>query len=149
MSTNTLIPNAIRLAHELRLFGIHAGIERRANEALAASHHPLEYLRLIMEDEKLFRQERTAKMLSSRAKFRSDASLEEWDHAHERGLTKAQFREVATLSFYQNRERQALGKPTLPSHSGKNCATTALGSSSFPSIFCLKSAGQKKRRDVT
>jgi hypothetical protein len=34
------------LAHQLRLFGIHAQLERRANEALASQLHPLEFLRL-------------------------------------------------------------------------------------------------------
>ena len=124
MSTSTLIPNTIRLAHELRLFGIHAGIERRSQEALAASHHPLEYLRLIMEDEKLFRQERTAKVLATRAKFRSGATLEEWDHLHDRGLTKTQFREVATLSFYQNRENLLIVGTT---GTGKTHLAIALG----------------------
>ena len=133
MSTSTLIPNVVRLAHELRLFGIHAGIERRANEALAESHHPLEYLRLVMEDEKMFRQERTAKMLSTRAKFRSEASLEEWDHTHERGLTKVQFRDLATLGFYQNRENLLIvgttgtGKTHLAIALGKKLCNDGIG----------------------
>ena len=124
MSSSTLIPNTIRLAHELRLFGIHGSLERRAEEALAASHHPLEYLRLVLEDEKLARRERTAKMLSSRAKFRSGATLEEWDHAHDRGLTKVQFREVATLSFYHNRENLLIVGTT---GTGKTHLAIALG----------------------
>ena len=70
------------------------------------------------------RQERTAKMLSTRAKFRSGASLEEWDHNHERGLTKAQFREVATLSFYQNRENLLIVGNT---GAGKTHLAIALG----------------------
>jgi DNA replication protein DnaC len=124
MSISTLIPNTTRLAHELRLFGVHEGIERRSQEALAASHHPLEYLRLVMEDEKLFRQERAAKMLSTRAKFRSESTLEEWDHAHDRGFTKTQFREIATLSFYQNRENLLIVGPT---GTGKTHLAIALG----------------------
>jgi len=108
----------------LRLFGIHAGAERRSAEALAASYHPLEYLRLVLEDEKLQRQERTAKMLSTRAKFRSDANLEDWDHHHERGLSKTQFREVATLGFYQNRENLLIVGST---GTGKTHLAIALG----------------------
>jgi len=91
---------------------------------LALSHHPLEYLRLVLEDEKMARQERTAKMLSTRAKFRSGASLEEWDHHHERGLTKTQFREIATLMFYQNRENLILVGST---GTGKTHLAIALG----------------------
>jgi DNA replication protein DnaC len=124
MNSSTLIPNTTRLAHELRLFGIHAGIERRSHEALAAGHHPLEYLRLILEDERLFRQERVAKMLSTRAKFRSDAALEDWDHSHERSLSKAQFKEVAALGFYQNRENLLIVGST---GTGKTHLAIALG----------------------
>ena len=123
-SSSTLIQNTTRLAHEMRLFGVHAGLDRRASEALALSHHPLEYLRLVLEDEKMARQERTAKMLSTRARFRSGASLEEWDHHHERGLTKTQFREIATLMFYQNRENLILVGST---GTGKTHLAIALG----------------------
>ena len=124
MTSSTLLQNITRLAHELRLFGIHAGAERRSSEALAASHHPLEYLRLVLEDERLYRQEGNAKRLSTRAKFRSDANLEDWDHHHERGLTKTQFREVATLGFYQNRENLLIAGST---GTGKTHLAIALG----------------------
>lgn len=124
MSSSTLNQTTVQLSHELRLFGIHNGLEKRAEEALAASHHPLEYLRLILEDEKLARQERTAKMLSTRAKFRNDSTLEEWDHGHERGITKAQFKEIASLSFYLNRENLLIFGKT---GSGKTHLAIALG----------------------
>jgi DNA replication protein DnaC len=123
-SSSTLVPNTIRLAHELRLFGIHGGVERRAAEALATSLHPLEYLLLVLEDERLYRQEMTAKRLGTRAKFRSGSTLEEWDHHHERGLTKPQFREVASLSFHTNRENLLLVGPT---GTGKTHLAIALG----------------------
>lgn len=133
MSASTLIQNTIRLAHELRLFGVHAGIERRAAEAVGASHHPLEYLRLVLEDGKLNRQEQTAKRLATRAKFRSGATLEEWDHHHERGLTKVQFREIASLGFFNNRENLLIvgstgtGKTHLAIAIGKKLCTEGVG----------------------
>lgn len=92
------------LSHELRLFGVHSSLERRANEALASALPPLEYLRLVLEDEKLFRQERTAKMLTTRAKFRSDAELENWDQSYERGLSRPRLRELSSLGFLSNQE---------------------------------------------
>jgi DNA replication protein DnaC len=137
MSISTLIPNATRIAHDLRLFGVHAGIEQRSAEALAASHHPLEYLRLVLEDEQNFRKERVSKMLSTRAKFRSDANLEEWDHAHERGLTKAQFRDIASLGFYKNRENLLIvgstgtGKTHLAIALGKKLCAEGTGTQFF------------------
>ena len=63
-----MIPaEARQLAHQLRLFGIHAQLERRASEALAAQMHPLDFLRLLLEDEALFRKDHDAKNLATRA----------------------------------------------------------------------------------
>jgi DNA replication protein DnaC len=133
MNSSNLGQNLTRLSHELRLFGIHGGIERRSAEALAAGHHPLEYLRLILEDEKLFRQERTAKVLATRARFRSNAELENWDHAHERGWSKAQFKEIATMSFHHNLENLIVigstgtGKTHLAIALGKKLCSNGIG----------------------
>ena len=124
MSVSTLLPNVIRLAYDLRLFGVHANIERRSTEALAASQHPLEYLRLVLEDEKLTRQESTEKRLNTRAKFRFQSTLEEWDHVYERGLSKVQFREVASLNFFDHKENLILVGPT---GNGKTHLAIALG----------------------
>lgn len=131
--SNTLIPELTRLSHELRLFGIHSGIERRSKEALAESHHPLEYLRLVLEDERLFRQERTAKSLATRARFRSGAELEDWDHGHERGISKPQFKDLASLGFFQSREgliivgQTGTGKTHLAIALGKKLCSDGVG----------------------
>jgi DNA replication protein DnaC len=124
MSVSTLLPSVTGLAYELRLFGVQSNIERRSTEALASSQHPLEYLRLILEDEKLARQQNTEKRLNTRAKFRQQVTLEEWDHAHERGLSKVQFREVASLSFFDHKENLILVGPT---GNGKTHLAIALG----------------------
>ena len=59
-----------KLTHQMRLFGMHAAVERRANEALSAQMHPVEFLRLVLEDELLSRKDRVGKMLTTRAQFR-------------------------------------------------------------------------------
>lgn len=122
--SSTLIPTLTALSHDLRLFGIHSGVERRSAEALSQGLHPLEYLRLVLEDEKLFRQERTAKILATRARFRSDAALEDWDHNHDRGISRAQFKDVAALGFYASRESLLVVGPT---GTGKTHMAIALG----------------------
>lgn len=117
------------LSNELRLFGIHKGIDRFSNIAVKDGLHPLEYLRLVLNEEKCFRQERSAKMLKTRAKFRSDAELEDWDHSFPRELTKAQFKECASLSFYENKENllilgsTGMGKTHLAIALGKKFCT--------------------------
>jgi DNA replication protein DnaC len=113
-----------RLSHELRLFGINQTIERISNIALKESLHPLEYLRLILDEEKRFRFERAAKMLKTRAKFRSDAELEDWDHDFSRKFSKQQFKDVASLEFFRRKENLVIMGAT---GSGKTHLAIALG----------------------
>lgn len=92
------------LTHQMRLFGFHAACERRAEESLAQGLHPLEFLRLLLEDEQLMRRDLVAKRLITRAKFRSYADLEDWDQSFDRGLPKARLKELFSLAFFHNRE---------------------------------------------
>ncbi len=99
------------LSHSLRLFGVHAGFEQRAAQAASQGLNHLEFLRLVLEDEVLQRKERVAKSLRTRAKFRSHASLEDWDQSFERGMVKSKLRELASLAFYHaNENLLVLGK---------------------------------------
>jgi DNA replication protein DnaC len=112
------------LAHQMRLFGIHAAGERRAQEALAEQLHPLEFLRLLLEDELLARKDRTAKALTTKARFRFRADLEDWDYAFHKDVPKAKIAELAHLSFFHNMENLLiLGKTGL----GKSHLAIALG----------------------
>jgi len=112
------------LSHQLRLFGVHANFERRAHEAQGQSLSHLEFLRLVLEDEVIQRKERTAKALTTRAKFRSLADLEDWDQTFDRGLTKAKLRELGSFGFVQSNENLLiLGK----TGEGKTHLAVALG----------------------
>jgi DNA replication protein DnaC len=92
------------LAYELRLYGVKNGFKSRAEEAQSKGLHPLEFLRLILEDEKINRKDRLSKSLLTRAKFRSQADLEDWDTTYDRGLSKQNLRDLGQLGFYNNRE---------------------------------------------
>ena len=80
------------LSHELRLFGVHGGYEKRVAEAEGQGLTHMEFLRLILEDEVLQRKTRSAQALLTRAKFRSQVSLEDWDTSYDRGVTKQKLR---------------------------------------------------------
>jgi DNA replication protein DnaC len=92
------------LSHQMRLFGIHAACDRRAQEAVSHQLHPLEFLRLVLEDELLSRKDRTSKMLVTKARFRFSADLEDWDQTFDRGLTRPKIRELSSLGFLHNKE---------------------------------------------
>jgi DNA replication protein DnaC len=90
------------LSYQMRLFGIHEACDRRASEALAQQLHPLEFLRLLLEDEVLSRQDRTARALITKARFRFRADLEDLDLTFHKDLTKAKIKELSELSFLHN-----------------------------------------------
>ncbi len=112
-------------AHALRLFGVHGNFEKRAAEASGSGLNTLEFLRLLLDDEVLHRKERTAKQLTTKAKFRAQGSeLEEWDGGSERGITKAKLRELAAGAFVQAGENLLiLGK----TGQGKTHLSIAIG----------------------
>lgn len=100
-----------RLSYDLRLFGVHANFESRAASALSQGQDPTEFLHLLLEDERLFRKDRLAKSLTTRAKFRYQCDLEDWDTTYDRGLTRAQIKELAGLAFCRtNTNLHILGK---------------------------------------
>lgn len=92
------------LSHQMRLFGIHAACDRRASEAVSGQLHPLEFLRLILEDELLSRKDRASKALTTRARFRFQADLEDWDMNFDRGITRQKMKELSGLGFFHNLE---------------------------------------------
>lgn len=97
-----------KLAHELRLYGIYGGYERRCEQAANQALNTLEFLRIILEDEFKYRKELSAKKITSKAKFRFEADLEDWDHSFERGLSKPKLRELASLGFTSSNENLIL-----------------------------------------
>lgn len=96
--------SVLEAAHRLRLFGIHSSIERRCEESLANGFHPSELVRLLLEDELLKRKCDLAKRLTTRAKFRSQCDLQNWDKTFDRGLSKQKLKELSLLNFYFKRQ---------------------------------------------
>ena len=113
-----------QIAHQMRMFGIHACAERRAQEALTHGQHPLEFLRLLLEDEVLMRKDLVSKRLITRARFRLSADVEDWDKTYDRGVSKAEFTDLASCTFFHHRENLILlGKTGV----GKTHLAEALG----------------------
>jgi DNA replication protein DnaC len=112
------------LSYQMRLFGIHQACERRAAQAFSEQLHPLEFLRLLLEEELLSRKDRTAKALVTKARFRFRADLEDLDLTFHKDLSKAKIKELSELSFLHNLENLLiLGKTGL----GKTHLAIALG----------------------
>lgn len=99
------------LTHKLRLFGIHNAVESRYAELKASHLDALEMLHLLLEDETLQRRNALTQRLTTKAKFRSYADIEDWDTTFDRGISKPKLVELAKGSFCHNKENLiVLGK---------------------------------------
>lgn len=113
----------------LRLHGFNENAELRANEAQLSSQTYLDFLQILLEDELLHRKNAKAKRLISKAKFRYDCDLEDWDDSYERGINKTKMKQLSLLGFHKNMEnliilgRTGEGKTHLAMSLGKRlCA---------------------------
>lgn len=142
------------LSYQMRLNGIHSNLERRCEEAVANSLHPTEFLRLILEDEKLERKNTLIKRLKTKAKFRSQFELSNWDKSFPRGLSSAKLKELTLCYFFQKKQnliiegKTGVGKTHLAISIGQalceNEATVNFFSTNwlFEHIKAEKSAGR-------
>jgi DNA replication protein DnaC len=150
MSESNLSVVMKKMSSELRLVGVHHSIDRLAAIAVKDALHPLEYLQLVLDEEKRHRKESSARTLKTRAKFRSDAELEDWDHDFPRGLTKAQFKECASLRFHTNRENllilgsTGMGKTHLAIALGKKLCSENIRVQFYSVNFLFEEAHTEK-----
>lgn len=143
-----------QILYEMRLFGMHQNFESRSAEAVSKGLHPLEFLHLLMQDEKNWRRDRLSKSLAKRAKFRHQADLEDWDTSFSRGLTKPKIKELSLLTFIKNKQnliilgRTGEGKTQLAISIGRKICEAGLSVSFLPvnlmfeEVLVARSAGK-------
>ena len=88
----------------LKLSGMKESVEYRLEEAIQGNLDYQEFLCLILEDEKLYRENRKSERLRKRAKFNDFTSLEDFDSSVERGVTKSMIKKLASLHFVERNE---------------------------------------------
>lgn len=142
------------LTHKLRLFGIHNAVESRYAELKANNLDALEMLNLLLEDESLQRRDALTQRLTTKAKFRSYADIEDWDSSFDRGISKPKLAELAKGSFCHNKENLILlgktgeGKTHLAQAIGRRLCQEEIRVSFtsvnllFEEIQCQKIAGR-------
>jgi len=142
------------LTHKLRLFGIHNAVERRYAELKASNLDAIEMLHLLLEDESLQRRDALTQRLTTKAKFRSYADIEDWNSSFDRGITKPKLVELAKGSFCHNKENLILlgktgeGKTHLAQAIGRRLCQEGIRVSFtsvnllFEEIACQRIAGR-------
>lgn len=92
------------LINQLKFFGIKEGLEYRLTQAMKDNTSYQDFLTLLFEDERLYRENCRSSKLRKRAKFKDRASLEEFDCSTQRGVSKSMIRQMQTLHFMNSYE---------------------------------------------
>lgn len=77
-------------------------------KSVKAGLHPLEFLNLLLQDEKNYRKDRLSKSLTKRAKFRHQSDIEDLDLSYDRGLTKPKIKDLLQLQFIKQKNNLLL-----------------------------------------
>ncbi len=130
--------NYLDLMGPLKLSGMRESVEYRLEEAIQGDLAYQDFLSLILEDEKLYRENRKAERLRRRAKFNDVVSLENFDSTPERGVTKSMIKKLASMYFLEKFENIILtggtgaGKSYLAQSIGQKACANGVEAAYYP-----------------
>jgi len=114
----------IATLNSLKLFGMARGFEERLNSPTHAELSHAEFIGLLAQDEKTYRDNRRLKRLLKKARLRQDACLEDIDYRHPRGLSKQVILELSSTRWLDAHRNVLI---TGPTGVGKSYLACALG----------------------
>jgi len=114
----------IATLNSLKLFGMARGVEERLNSPKHAELSHAEFVGLLVQDEKTYRDNQRLKRLLKNARLRQPAALEDIDYRHSRGLAKQVMLELCSTQWIDARRNVLI---TGPSGIGKSYIACALG----------------------
>lgn len=114
----------VGVLNALRLFGMARGFGERLADSRSTELDHAEFVGLLAQDEKTHRENRRLQRLLKAAKLKVQASIEDVDYRHPRGLDKAVVRELASARWIEARRNVLLSGPT---GIGKSYLSNALG----------------------
>jgi len=114
----------IATLNSLRLFGMARAFEERLNSPPHAELSHAEFIGLLVQDEKTYRDNQRLKRLLKRARLRQAACLEDIDYRHPRGLSKQVILELSSIRWLDARCNVLI---TGPTGVGKSYLACALG----------------------
>ena len=115
----------ISTLNALKLFGMAKGLGERMTDPKHAELSHAEFVGMLVEDERVCRENRRLKSLLKNARLRiPEAALEDVDYRHPRGLEKSAVRELSTTRWIEARRNVLI---TGPTGIGKSYLSCALG----------------------
>ena len=116
----------ISILHSLKLFGLARSFEERLADSNQSNLSHAEFLGLLVQDEKTYRDNLRLKRLLKKAKLRQEAALEDIDYCKARGLSQQVILELANPEWVGAHLNVLLSGPT---GIGKSFIACALGNS--------------------
>lgn len=116
----------LAILHSLKLFGMAKGLEERLADTQQAELSHAEFMGLLVQDEKLYRDNLRLRRLLKKAQLRQPAALEDIDYGAPRGLNKQVMLELATAQWITAHRTIVI---TGPTGVGKSYLACALGNS--------------------
>src|SRR5208283_4063365 len=89
----------ISILNSLKLFGMARGLSERLDNPGHGELSHADFVGLLVQDEKTYRDNKRLARLLSKAKLRQPAALEDIDYAHARGLSKQVMLELANTQW--------------------------------------------------
>ena len=112
------------MLHSLKLFGMARGFEERLADSKQASLSHTEFIGLLVQDEKTYRDNMRLRRLLKKAKLRQEAALEDIDYGASRGLNRQVMLELAGTQWITAHRNVLV---TGPTGVGKSFIACALG----------------------
>lgn len=116
----------IAILNSLKLFGMARGLSERLVDPNHGNLSHAEFVGLLVQDEKTYRDNQRLTRLLRNAKLRQPAALEDIDFAHSRGLSKQVMLELANSNWIASHRSVLI---TGPTGIGKSYISCALGNS--------------------
>jgi len=112
----------IATLNSLKLFGMVRGFEERLNSPRRAELSHAEFVGLLMQDERTYRDNQRLKRLLRNTRLRQPAALEDIDYRHPRGLSKSVILELGSTQWLTTHRNVLITGPTGIGKSYLACA---------------------------
>jgi len=124
----------ISIMNSLKLYGMADSFEKRLTDVKQAALSHAEFVGLLIQDEKIHRDNQRLKRLLKKAKLRQQASLEDIDYNAARGLNRQVLLELSNPGWVEIPRNVLVGGPT---GIGKTFVACALGNAAARSGYTV------------